>query len=112
MNARASKRADLAARAAAIAGEKPAPVIAVETAPAAAAGESPRVKPVRVVVELQPVEHRNLRRLADRFADEIGVPQVAMAEVLRVLLTIAQDDERIAAKVGKELARTGGTRRK
>lgn len=114
-----TKRSDLAARAAAIAGETPsAPATEpaeVSESPARGkakpAVDSPRVKPVRVVVELQPVEHRNLRRLADRYADELGVPQVAMAEVLRVLLNLAQEDERLSTKVSKELARTGGTRR-
>jgi hypothetical protein len=65
-----------------------------------------------MVVEMQPVEHRNLRRLADRYADELGVPQVAMSEIVRVLCELAQCDEQLAHKVGAELRRTGGTRRR
>ncbi len=122
------RQTSLAARAASIAGKPPTPTVskpvgaepvgtestkggvpAVASAPSTAA---PRVKPVRVVVEMQPVEHRNLRRLADRYAEELGVPQVAMSEVLRVLHELAQKDERIAAQVSAELARTGGSRRR
>jgi hypothetical protein len=106
----------ISARAAALLTQAPTEPAAAVDAPAVpaqtAAAPAPRVKPVRVVVELQPVEHRNLRRLSDSFADEIGVPQVAMAEVVRVLLDVVQDDERLAARVVKELARTGGTRRR
>jgi hypothetical protein len=76
------------------------------------ARSTPRTKPVRVTVELQPVEHRGLRRLCERYADDLEVPTVAGAEVLRVLLELAQGDEQLARRVGEELGRTGGSRRR
>jgi hypothetical protein len=84
----------------------------VASTPASTLRATPRTKPVRVTVELQPVEHRGLRRLCDRYADELAVPQVAGAEVLRVLLELAQNDERLAARVGKALGQSGGSRRR
>ena len=120
------RRGDLAARAAAIAGGSTAaaePTPAREqaahvdedqgtavTSPRSKA--TPRTRPVRVTVELQPVEHRGLRRLCERYADELEVPTVAGAEVLRVLLKLAQTDEQLAARVGEALGRTGGSRRR
>jgi hypothetical protein len=71
-----------------------------------------RVKPVRVTVELQPIEHRELRRLCARFADEIGVAQVAGAEVFRALLEMVRSDEELVVRLGGELAKTGGSRRR
>lgn len=66
---------------------------------------------VRVTVELEFDEHRSLRRLCDRYADEIGVAQVAGAEAFRALLHLALDDQAVANKLGRALARTGGSRR-
>lgn len=123
---RSRRSADLAARAALIAGGGERPAAAAESTPAAstsptpppapppppAGGGAPRTRPVRVTVELQPVEHRGLRRLCETYADELGVTQVAGAEVLRVLLDLARTDPALAARVGAELARTGGTRRR
>lgn len=77
-----------------------------------ASDAAPRVKPVRLVVELHPDEHRRLRRLADRYAEELGVPQVAMSEILRTLLDMVQNNERVATELGKQLAYSGGTRRR
>jgi hypothetical protein len=84
----------------------------ISSTPSSTPRATPRTKPVRVTVELQPVEHRGLRRLCDRYADELAVPQVAGAEVLRVLLELAQSDERLAARVGKALGQSGGSRRR
>lgn len=71
----------------------------------------PRVKVIRVVVEMTPEEHRNLRRMSEHYAEEIGATQVAMSEVLRALHELAQSDQYISMKLGIELKRTGGTRR-
>lgn len=82
------------------------------TSSPAAPATAPRTRPVRVTVELAPIEHRRLRRLCERYADEIGVPQVAGAEVFRVLLEMASEDEHLAAALGEALKRTGGSRRR
>jgi len=81
-----------------------------ESTPASAS--APRTRPVRVTVELSPIEHRQLRRLCERYADELGITQVAGAEVLRALLAMATTDEQVAARLGKALRRSGGSRRR
>ena len=145
MNAAGRRRADLAARAAAVAGNTseqvetsspahirtsapeerrtsadadmrtPAPVAApATTARPSRTARTPAVRttPVRVTVELAPIEHRRLRQHCAHYADDLGVPQVAGAEVVRVLLGLLDADAQLAARVGEELRRTGGTRRR
>lgn len=120
---RGARGRDLVAQAAAVTGGPPAPAVPpsvvdeADTPPAVpvpvpVAAATPRVKPVRVTVELQPVEHRALRRLCERYAEELAAPQVAGAEVFRVLLNLAREDEDLTARVGAELRRTGGSRRR
>ena len=58
------------------------------------------------------MEHRLIRRHCDHFADDFGVPQVAGAEVFRVLLGLLDSDPQLAARVGEELRHTGGPRRR
>lgn len=120
------RASDLAARAAAVANATALPAAADDAAsdpqirtsapsprPARAdAAAAVRARPVRVTVELQPIEHRRLRRLCERYADDLGVVQVAGAEVLRVMLGMLDDDELLAARVGEQLRRTGGNRRR
>lgn len=94
-----------------------APVVDPDTvvaAPVSKAAAAPAAtgKPIRVTVELEFDEHRQLRRLCDRYADEIGVAQVAGAEAFRALLHLALDDDTVARKLGKALARSGGSRRR
>lgn len=86
--------------------------VAPEPVSKAAAAPAATGKPIRVTVELEFDEHRQLRRLCDRYADEIGVAQVAGAEAFRALLHLALDDDTVARKLGKALARTGGSRRR
>jgi hypothetical protein len=94
-------------------GEVPAPDNPPRSRPPAArVGQTIRVKPVKVTVELQPVEHQGLMRSTQRFAEELQLPRIAGAEVFRVLLDLMQHDEDLAERVGQELARTGGTRRR
>jgi hypothetical protein len=81
-----------------------------DTTGPAAAETAPERRPIRVTVELEFDEHRELRRLCDRYADEIGVAQVAGAEVFRALLQLAQEDDTVARKLGRSLARSGGRR--
>ncbi|WP_427896695.1 hypothetical protein ACQHIV_42175 (plasmid) [Kribbella sp. GL6] len=85
---------------------------ATASTPAPQPGQTLRVRPVKVTVELQPIEHQRLTRWAQRFAEELQLPRIAGAEVFRVLLDLMQHDEALAARVGQELARTGGTRRR
>jgi hypothetical protein len=134
MSARRDRAAELAARAAAVAAgpesaeadlrtsgspevrDSPTPTRARATrskptteAPAATA---PRTKPVRVTVELSPIEHRKLRKLCDRFIDELDLTEVARAEIFRALLNLADQDPKLADRLAEELRRTGGTRRR
>jgi hypothetical protein len=75
-------------------------------------GQTLRVKPVKVTVELQPIEHQRLTRVTQRFAEELQLPRIAGAEVFRVLLDLMQRDDELAARVGQELGKTGGNRRR
>jgi hypothetical protein len=65
-----------------------------------------------VTVELSPIEHRKLRKLCDRFLDELDLSEVARAEVFRALLALADQDTQLADQVGQQLRRTGGSRRR
>ena len=68
-------------------------------------------KPVRTTVELRPDEHAALRQRCTEYARQLGVPQVAGAEVVRALLARLHADPALAKAIGDDLARTGGTRR-
>jgi len=124
----ASKRsAELAARMKAVTAATTAPAAAVDQAAARppadpqirrsapadhAAAAAPRTRPVRMTVEMAPVEHRRLRRLCQRYAEDLDLPDVASAEVVRVLVELAATDDDLAARVGHVLRRTGGNRRR
>lgn len=90
---------------------KSAPKSSTTTRTAAAAGAS-RVEPVKVTVAMSPVEHRKLRTWCALTAAELELPQVAGAEVLRVLWNMAQADPELNARLQAEIAQTGGTRRR
>jgi len=94
-------------------------------APAARQTESPQVRtsalppirqtrtaPVRVTVPLTPVEHQRLRGWSVEAAAELGLTEVAAAEVLRVLLGLVLTDPDLSARVRAELHRSGGNRRR
>lgn len=107
---RSSGRADLAARAAAVAGLAGTdPGTQTDANPA---GRAPRTRPVRVTVELSPMEHKALRQWCASTAAELDLPVVAGAEVFRALLALMQSDETMADRVRAELERTGGSRRR
>jgi hypothetical protein len=108
-----SRRADLAARAAAVAGISE-PVVAAETSQPSAASPHrvPRTRPVRVTVELSPMEHKALRQWCAVTSAELDLPVVAGAEVFRALLSLMRDDPKMADQVRAELERTGGSRRR
>lgn len=52
-----------------------------------------RSKPLRTTVDLSPADHRRLRRIADRLAEELDVPEVSRRAVwLALLAELAQDE--------------------
>lgn len=81
-------------------------------APTSAPARGPRVAPVKVTVEMDPTEHRQLRRFTMQAEIDLNLTTVAGAEVLRVLWALACEDERLADRVRRELKRTGGSRRR
>jgi hypothetical protein len=108
----AGRRAELAARAAAVAAgeaEAPGPGDAALDDPTP---RVPRTRPVRVTVELSPMEHKLLRRWCADTSAELDLPVVAGAEVFRALLSLMHDRPEVAEQVRAELARTGGSRRR
>lgn len=103
----ASRRSELAARAATVAAGPPADQYsAPETT------RAPRTRPVRVTVELSPMEHKALRQWCANTAADLDLPVVAGAEVFRALLSLMREDTELADRVQAELERTGGSRRR
>lgn len=102
----ASRRTELAARAAAVAAGDPVPPDADDEP------RVPRTRPVRVTVELSPMEHKLLRRWCAESSADLDLPVVAGAEVFRALLSLMHSDPEVAERVRAELARTGGSRRR
>lgn len=102
-----SRRADLAARAAAVADG----VAGASAEAGTPTGRVPRTRPVRVTVELSPMEHKALRQWCAQTSAELDLPVVAGAEVFRVLLALMRDDPSMADAVRAELERSGGSRR-
>jgi hypothetical protein len=72
----------------------------------------PRTRPVRVTVELSPMEHKQLRRWCAETSADLDLPVVAGAEVFRALLSMMFSHPEVAEQVRAELARTGGSRRR
>jgi hypothetical protein len=107
----ASKRSELAARAAAV---TMSPGAGAPEQPDARDAEPrvPRTRPVRVTVELSPMEHKRLRRWCAETSADLDLPVVAGAEVFRALLNLMHDHPEVAEQVRVELARTGGSRRR
>lgn len=128
-----NRRADLAARAAAVAssgaasestgtgggangGSTSGPGGATGPAGGETSGELasrvPRTRPVRVTVELSPMEHKALRQWCAQTSADLDLPVVAGAEVFRALLSLMRNDPGMADQVRAELERTGGSRRR
>jgi hypothetical protein len=72
----------------------------------------PRTRPVRVTVELSPMEHKALRQWCAQTSADLDLPVVAGAEVFRALLSLMRNDPGVAEQVRVELERTGGSRRR
>lgn len=106
-----SRRGDLAARAAVVAGASAEAAAAGPEPKLDAAARSPRTRPVRVTVELSPMEHKALRQWCAQTAGDLDLPVVAGAEVFRALLSLMRADPAMADAVRAELERTGGSRR-
>ena len=58
-----------------------------------------RSKPLRTTVDLSPSDHRRLRRIADRLADDLDVPEVSRRAVWLALLAELDADEALYARV-------------
>ena len=112
MSAASSRRSELAARAAAV--TMSAPGVGDPERPDARDAEPrvPRTRPVRVTVELSPMEHKQLRRWCAETSADLDLPVVAGAEVFRALLNLMHDHPEVAEQVRAELSRTGGSRRR
>jgi hypothetical protein len=104
----------LAARAAVVADGSAAGQVTGEPARSGPDGEPkvPRTRPVRVTVELSPMEHKLLRRWCAETSADLDLPVVAGAEVFRTLLNLMHANPDFAEQVRAELARTGGSRRR
>lgn len=108
----ASRRSELAARAAAVTTSVAAPSDTGQPDSRGAETRVPRTRPVRVTVELSPMEHKQLRRWCAETSADLDLPVVAGAEVFRALLNLMHDHPEVAEQVRAELARTGGSRRR
>lgn len=58
-----------------------------------------RSKPLRTTVDLSPSDHRRLRRIADRLADDLDVPEVSRRAVWLALLAELDADDALYARV-------------
>lgn len=70
-----------------------------------------RTKPVKMTVDLAPIEHRKLRLWCAQTAADLELPEVAASEVVRVLVARLQTDPGLAEAVRTDLAANGGSRR-
>lgn len=106
------RRSELAARAAAVTTSVAAPSESEQPVARDSEPRVPRTRPVRVTVELSPMEHKQLRRWCAETSADLDLPVVAGAEVFRALLNLMHDHPEVAEQVRAELARTGGSRRR
>lgn len=71
------------------------------TVPAASAAPAPvpRARPVRLTLDLAPVQHRELTRWCSAAADDLGLTKVPATAVLRLLVAQLVTDPDLAATV-------------
>lgn len=67
-------------------------------------GSTPRVKPVRLSVDLAPTTYRRLQEFCTTAAIALERPRVAGVDVLRSLLAELAEDEALAARIQTRLA--------
>lgn len=58
-----------------------------------------RSKPMRTTVDLSPSDHRRLRRIADRLADDLDMGEVPRRSVWLALLAELSEDEALYERV-------------
>ncbi|NEC15074.1 hypothetical protein G3I34_22955 [Streptomyces sp. SID8014] len=67
------------------------------------APEVPRVKPIRVTVDVRPTVHRRLKRWCNSTAAELDMSSVDLSALLRVLADEVLEDERLSDRVARRL---------
>ena len=77
---------------------------AARSAPASPPAAAPRVKPVRLTLDLAPAAYRELQEFCTAAAVALEQPRVAGADVLRSLLAELATDEALAIRVQSRLA--------
>lgn len=70
-----------------------------------------RTKPVKMTVDLSPIEHRKLKLWCAQTAADLELPEVAASEVVRILVARLQSDADLAERIRADLAENGGSRR-
>lgn len=92
-----SKADELAQRLGAIA-EHSAERASVNASPHASTGDAPRAKPVRVSVDLAPLQYLWLKGWCQQVAEDIG-PTVKGVDVIRALLDELRDDPQLDQRI-------------
>lgn len=98
-----SRADDISRRAARVASHASRPADPAAAEPAPARGRVPRVAPVRITVDLDPAQHRRLKRRCADYADDLERPSVHAADVVRALLDELDADAGLAARVQERL---------
>jgi len=63
-----------------------------------------RSKPVRITVDLDPSDYRQMKRLVDTLADSTDIPTLAHSVMWRALLHLAANDEQLLDRVAEQIA--------
>jgi hypothetical protein len=58
-----------------------------------------RTRPVRTTVDLTPELHRALKRWITDAAEQVGVPELPLAAVMRIVIRQLTEDDRLSAAV-------------
>lgn len=62
-----------------------------------------RSKPVRITVDLDPADYRQMKRLVDALADATDIPTLAHSVMWRALLHLAADDPELLERVAGQI---------
>lgn len=63
-----------------------------------------RTKPVRITVDLSPLDHRHFRQHREALADQLGLPTLPAAVVIRALLTELAEQPELASTIRNRIA--------